>query len=475
MKKMRHRVGPDPPNLKQTTPDVHRETTFAPAAFNLNRNSALCLPLVSDSRRIIWVHSNEINLQPDGVAELDMAFDIFPYLTVKQTAALAKRCSLHPDQVKVWFMLQRLRYGISWDYTDIQQVRRKVRPEQEKLQNRMKDKVGGEKRKRTQVDRSAGKKVAKVKEMQSRNKERMMAKNMRDNEQQSKTKQDKTVKNRKVDKVGKKNKRNIQQQWKKVKVTDMTRKKRVRHVDEGAVAKKAEANKRLMSVHQWPADKSFVVPDELLDVSPLLFPQPPHQAIKVPQESDNLTDNLCLMERGDVFSTTSNCHCVFEGKSEMESSSQEEIDVDLVDHSVTITDADKLKEFTEVTLLDNSDSADGSSTVTQQQDVVDPCTPQPQIRCTAKTQAQLNMLKVAFSHCQYPNCEEYSKLAMVIGIHRSVLVQWFADMRYYIKKSRPHWMSVEQYRKVLANIRNRQFSKTLAKRHKQSRDLEDGS
>lgn len=430
--------------LKQTTPDVHRETTFAPAAFNLNRNNALCLPLVSDSRRIIWVHSNQIDLQLDGAAELDKAFDRFPYLTEKQTATLAQRCSVHPDQVKVWFMLQRLRYGISWDYKDIQQVRRKVRPKQEKeeLQNMMEEEInedGREKRQKTEVDESAGKKVAQVREEQSRNKGRMMRENVRANEQQSKTKQDKTVKNKKVDKV-EEGKRNIQQKRKKITVTDKTRKKK--------------QSKRLMSIHQWPADKSFVVPDEPLDVSPLLFPQPPPQAFNVPQVSENLTE---MMERGEVFPTTSDCCGGFEGKSEVESSLQEERDV------ADSLYADKLKELIEV---NNPDAADSSSIVTQQQDshVVDPCTPRPQIRCTAKTQAQLEMLKVSFSYCQYPDSEDYSQLAMVIGIHRSVLVQWFADMRYYIKKARPRWMTQEQHSQALANIRNRQFRKTLAQR-----------
>lgn len=73
----------------------------------------------------MWVLSNSIHVQLDSEAELNKAFCAFPYLTQRETAALAQRCSLHPDQVKVWFMLQRLRYGISWDSEDICEVRKK--------------------------------------------------------------------------------------------------------------------------------------------------------------------------------------------------------------------------------------------------------------------------------------------------------------------------------------------------------------
>ncbi|XP_029310880.1 homeobox and leucine zipper encoding b isoform X3 [Cottoperca gobio] len=152
MKKMRQKVDAVP-QLQHKTPSAPGETlsemTIAPMAFNLNQSSTVCLPLVSDSQMLIWVHSNEINLQPDGAAELDKAFDRFPYITQKQTAALAQRCSLHPDQVKVWFMVQRLLYGISWDYKDISRVRRKFKSSQgkEELQTRKGEEVkedGGE-------------------------------------------------------------------------------------------------------------------------------------------------------------------------------------------------------------------------------------------------------------------------------------------------------------------------------------------
>ncbi|CAL9694642.1 unnamed protein product [Knipowitschia caucasica] len=102
------------------------QPTLAPGAFQKNQNGTLCLPIISENQKIIWVHSDEINIQADKLAKLNEAFSRFPYLTRKQTISLAKSCCLLPDQVKVWFMAQRLCYGISWDSKDILEVRRKM-------------------------------------------------------------------------------------------------------------------------------------------------------------------------------------------------------------------------------------------------------------------------------------------------------------------------------------------------------------
>ncbi|XP_035004366.2 homeobox and leucine zipper encoding b [Hippoglossus stenolepis] len=170
------------PGLGQNTPDACGETQeskVAPAAFNMNQNRAVVLPLLSENQMFLWVHLNQIDLQLDGVAELNKAFDGFPYLTQKQTAVLAQRCSLQPDQVKVWFMVQRLRYGISWDYEDIQEVQRKFMSGQGKIrgkkelrtqttQNRMREEVKEEtsekKEQKRGVKESGRKKAGKVTE-----------------------------------------------------------------------------------------------------------------------------------------------------------------------------------------------------------------------------------------------------------------------------------------------------------------------
>ncbi|CAL8376993.1 unnamed protein product [Boreogadus saida] len=96
-------------------------------AFSLNKNSTLCLPVFSADNKLLWVHSNSIAQEVAHVADtLDRAFDVFPYPKREEMAKLARRCSLHLDHVRVWFMFQRLHYGISWDYADICTVRRRL-------------------------------------------------------------------------------------------------------------------------------------------------------------------------------------------------------------------------------------------------------------------------------------------------------------------------------------------------------------
>ncbi|XP_072315536.1 homeobox and leucine zipper encoding b [Eucyclogobius newberryi] len=125
--RMRHKMNEHFPITSGSTfQKAVPQPTLAPAAFNTNQNSTVCLPLMSKNQKIIWIHSNQINIQEDKVAKLDEAFSRFPYLTRMQTISLAQSCSLHPDQVKVWFMSQRLCYGISWDSNDINVVRRKM-------------------------------------------------------------------------------------------------------------------------------------------------------------------------------------------------------------------------------------------------------------------------------------------------------------------------------------------------------------
>ncbi|XP_062240529.1 homeobox and leucine zipper encoding b [Platichthys flesus] len=164
------------PGLRQNTPGaggVTQEIKVAPEPFNMNQNPAVVLPLLSENQMLVWVHLNQIDLQLDGVAELDKAFDVFPYLTQKETAVLAQRCSLHPDQVKEWFMAQRLRYGISWDCEDIQEVQRKfsqirgkkelqTQTTQNKMREEVKEETSEKKEQKRGVKQSRRKKAGKV-------------------------------------------------------------------------------------------------------------------------------------------------------------------------------------------------------------------------------------------------------------------------------------------------------------------------
>ncbi|XP_058480424.1 homeobox and leucine zipper encoding b [Solea solea] len=328
------------PGLRQKKPDAYgktQETNMAPSTFNMNQNFAVVFPLLSESQRLVWVHSNEIDLQLlDCVAELDQAFDSFPYLTQKQTAVVAQRCSLHPDQVKVWFMLQRLRYGISWDYKDIQDLRKKFKNGHGKALSKeeLQSMNTREKKKRGKVKESGlnkvgkGRKehVGKIKGEKVKNAEQLERKVM----------QEKPINQEKNSKVEKTD----EEDW-------CPQKKRKRRTGRNKIEKKLK------------------------------------------QDGDGAVERAEEETRGDRVK--------MEGEKPFKSKKNLPIGTE-----------------------------------------------------------KRTMMRLAFLNCQYPNSEDFSHLTALIGIPRSDLVQWFSDMRYYVKNRRPLWMSQEQHRQALANIQQRQ-------------------
>nr|XP_040038253.1 homeobox and leucine zipper encoding b [Gasterosteus aculeatus aculeatus] len=383
------------PRLGQNTPNAPGKTlSEANAAFSGNQCSVVCLPLVSDSQKLIWVPSNQINLQLDGEAKLNEAFDQFPYLTQKRTAELAQHCSLHPDQVKVWFIAQRLRYGISWDAEDIPNVRKELTSGlgKDEVQNGEGTEHGG-----------------KVPEERSARDGRMVEENGRAAERLD-MKLEQLAEKPKDRKEG--DKRNNPKKRKRMTVTNNMGKKSVKHEGEGvgeraegeetriegadetthfAKKKEAKSNQTLAPVQGWPSRHSLQGPNDLLDASP----QTP--AVHVPPVT-----------------------CVHRGPLKLEMETQ--------------TDLDR----------------DGRAAPAH-------------VRFRTKSRAQLKMMQAAFSQCQYPNVEDYSRLSEAIDMPRYVLVQWFGDMRYYIKKFHPRWLSDEQYARALATIRDQQNMRSLEK------------
>nr|XP_046237495.1 homeobox and leucine zipper encoding b isoform X2 [Scatophagus argus] len=362
------------PRLRQKTPDAHGETqtlsemNIVTAAFSQNQNSALVLPVVSDCKRLIWIYSNQLSLQLDGAAELDKAFDKFPYLTQNQTAALAQRCSLHPDQVKMWFMVQRLRYGISWDCKDILKVRRKIMSSQGKKElHKYRGKNNNLKRGGKE---SVGKKAREVREKQRSNEGRMMGKNRRAIGQlEKKMKTEQTTKDRKVGEQ-EEDKINAQRKQKKMTVIDKMRKKK--RADEAT------------NTHRSSVKSSF---EESTEMEP--------KQGGPPASSANPTDVCEVKEPVEVPNSSADCGT----------------------RMLPVT----------------------------------------------KTESQLAMMRKAFLHSPYLDNEEYNRLSMQSGVPRCMLVQWFSDTRYSIKKGRPHWMSQKQHKQVLAIITSRQFLMALTK------------
>ncbi|XP_076828836.1 homeobox and leucine zipper encoding a [Brachyhypopomus gauderio] len=94
-------------------------------SFSTNNNSVVCLPLVSEGLKLVWTQSDQTK-ELDTIPELVQAFNVFPYPTSQEVSTLANVCALPLDKVKVWFMVQRIKYGISWASEDIEETRCKL-------------------------------------------------------------------------------------------------------------------------------------------------------------------------------------------------------------------------------------------------------------------------------------------------------------------------------------------------------------
>ncbi|XP_039999741.1 homeobox and leucine zipper encoding a [Xiphias gladius] len=116
---------------KRPSKDLHHSANSAEsnasgvASFTTNHNSVVCLPLVSEGLKLVWTQSDQTR-ELDTIPELVQAFNLFPYPSSREVNTLARVCALPLDKVKVWFMVQRIKYGISWSSEEIEETRRKL-------------------------------------------------------------------------------------------------------------------------------------------------------------------------------------------------------------------------------------------------------------------------------------------------------------------------------------------------------------
>lgn len=117
--------------VKHSSKDLHHSASSAEsnasgvASFTTNHNSVVCLPLVSEGLKLVWTQSDQTR-ELDTIPELVQAFNLFPYPSSHEVNTLARICALPLDKVKVWFMVQRIKYGISWSSEEIEETRRKL-------------------------------------------------------------------------------------------------------------------------------------------------------------------------------------------------------------------------------------------------------------------------------------------------------------------------------------------------------------
>ncbi|XP_027893119.1 homeobox and leucine zipper encoding b [Xiphophorus couchianus] len=422
-------------------------------------SARICLPLLSEDKRVLWVHANEVNVQTDKVAELENAFSRSPYLTRKQTNALAQRCSLHPDQVKVWFIAQRLRYGISWDYKDIREI-------WNKLNSNRKDKEGNEEfQDRVKNDQVKSKKMSLMEQKVNWNteQERPMEK-----ETGRRVIEDETATPDKRRTIGVVSNRRKKRKKRDVKwITDQAEtlgakmdtsenEEQTSSTWEGAYVskKKRRVHTKLISSPVKNDYENLLAEAEIpfVDFSSVVLEPQTQTSIAVPitESQADLQGRRMTSLESSLEEDTDTLACL-----------EEALSSEPAKENNVVSEVDELKEL--VKAENNFLTASSPTAGTSQEEVLLAEGAMLRPRSRLKTQSQLLMLRRAFLEFQYPDAEQYSMLTRLVGIQRHHLVQWFGDRRYSMKKSKPRWMTEEQYKEILANIRYRQYKNILLK------------
>ncbi|XP_063313220.1 homeobox and leucine zipper protein Homez [Pelobates fuscus] len=110
------------------SPTTTKDSGMCPGGTSL----LVCLPPISDNIQLIWTQA-ELTNELDDHPELLHTFSYFPYPTMPEIALLCLRCGLQMEKVKTWFMVQRIRCGISWSSEEIEETRSRLMYSQDQL------------------------------------------------------------------------------------------------------------------------------------------------------------------------------------------------------------------------------------------------------------------------------------------------------------------------------------------------------
>ena len=383
-------------------------------AFSLNKNSTLCLPVFSADNKLLWVHSNSITQEVAHAADtLDGAFEVFPYPKREEMAKLARRCSLHLDHVRVWFMFQRLHYGISWDYADICAVQRRLLgPGRRRPAKAAKAAVvvGGEGD--PQAVREQGEEKEEAEEEEEAAREDVL------------------------EEAGKRGSSEGSGSCVKMGARGVATEKG--EEGEGRGGGSGETGESTASPtpppvssvrrrYGPPRKKKKKTPYDLLpkvQVSPL--------ASKGYRGPPGAGENHAG-RKADSTATVSREHDAVDGVAPGNGSAH--------GNTSALSDLDTSK-----AKASPPDAKPKNKNKTREQ---------------LEQLEQLNHLRRAFLACQYPEPSDYDRLTELTGRQRQKLAQWFADRRYDLKNSKPRWITRQDQQRVLARMRLQQRVKHL--------------
>ncbi|XP_060791261.1 homeobox and leucine zipper encoding b isoform X2 [Neoarius graeffei] len=494
------------------------EDAASSGTSSLNQTHLVCLPLVSEGLKLVWVRSEQIK-ELDAVSELVEAFNAFPYPTEQEASALARRCSLSPERVKVWFMMQRVRYGISWADDDIRQTRLKLRRLQrlslgEEGEEEEEDYLAHEERTPETLQQSV--KQAPVTDVYTGyihytpqpvfSQGATNDYNSRQNsiipqysngfetfvQQQTENQYVSEFQNASVDKDHAQLPRDlnhlpphepkaessttyhnlsksavicgppITQQRKKTKAQLMALRRSFVQKNWPSEAEVQRLQRATglgrHEIRKWFADSRYQL--RRSGRSWLAELTKPSQSPEPSGRFRQQLNNDEFQEDGEASGTTFDY----------------ELDVDMEDQQGPVEDgvgksdtrkakqseeppqkdsqANVKQERREIAIVPSPSPASSSPSPSLLQGWNPSLGPEPNLR--KKTWEQLNMLRQSFLHCQWPTSEDYTILQQKTGLTRTEIVQWYGDTRYHIKHSNLRWIHPDDRERVRAGVMKQQ-------------------
>ncbi|XP_031688088.1 zinc fingers and homeoboxes protein 3 isoform X1 [Oncorhynchus kisutch] len=475
---------------------------LAPAPFGLNQNHVVCLPLVSEHLKLLWACSDQTQ-ELDGVTYLIEAFNVFPYPTLGETASLAQSCSLHLDQVRVWFMVQRLRYGISWDAEEICMARCKMCGPNQAKDKKEKEEVlpplSKEDDGRNRIEHSPVSTSNQLSSLsfessspvpQKSHKHHLVVAPNNSNLQHPSpplplclvappTTTGQTLE------APNKPQRHCQdfhsELWRSFGRNTNPPKEELQRLQaltrlHMKYIRKWFCNRRFLLHHRVKADpeseengqsqSNDLLSSQTQLIQRLTQPPPPTDSRVRPSPAKK---RVCQVDDVDFLSRSRNGNPVHGNpantphqiRSNLKVKEKEKEPADVQKKKTGAADKEKtaragakrwtknvkkeLKEERKAVGITKFIDDDGEEQVLKMG-------PWPK----NKTIAQLELLRHFFLTCQWPTKGDYTQLQQQTGLSRKALTQWFGDTRYYVKKGMERWMSGEEHQKVLAQIRGKQ-------------------
>uniref|UniRef100_A0A8C1S2Z9 Homeobox and leucine zipper encoding b n=1 Tax=Cyprinus carpio TaxID=7962 RepID=A0A8C1S2Z9_CYPCA len=495
-----------------------KRRTVSSGTSSHNQTNLVCLPLVSEGLKLIWVRSEQVH-ELDAMSDLVEAFNAFPYPTSQEASALARKCALPPERVKAWFMMQRVRYGISWADDDIQETRRKLWRIQKGAVaeecveiNDEEDCLGRDESQQVFIPPPAANAHVDQRDQMpkpSRTVPQHITSDQnrlhysQNNASQSNNGVQHLLSANVVYKNGigpasqvpqvnpqfQSDSRNLTPHNTGVPLRDSYG--RSSYVQHAAISypelpelsqslhylpgKKSKAQlmvlRRSFVQKSWPSDGEVQRLQKMTGLNRReirkWFADSRYQLRKngrawlaklarQNRSSQLVQQNSHTELENDVLPSAD----FYDNNEADDTEAGFEVDVDLADDEAPVSQSNETKEE----VSDEGEFDDGSASVQQYSADVSPSPSpsflrgrvEPNVRLRKKTREQLEMLRQNFLRCQWPTSDDYLILQQKTGLTRTEIIQWYGDTRYHVKHNQMRWMTSEERERIIAVIMQQQ-------------------